>query len=80
MCYQGSKLTFADSTTGKNFTKPYLVLYQVLRAAHSLHSRGLLLGEEFTLDNVFLTDEMYACVDPVIQSASYKTNTKEKKK
>ena len=71
-------MTFADSTTGKNFTKPYLVLYQVLRAAHSLHSQGLLLGEEFTLDNVFLTDEMYACVDPVIQSASYKTNTKEK--
>ena len=64
-------VSFPDASTGKSYKKPYLILYQILRATEQLHSRGIVLGEEFDLSRVHLTNELFVCVDPVLDSASY---------
>lgn len=63
-------VTFSPALLERCYTKPLFIIYQLLNLLKSLHDRSLTLGD-ITLEDMYLTEDMWVQVFPQIGSNIY---------
>ncbi|XP_044253256.1 WD repeat-containing protein 81 isoform X2 [Tribolium madens] len=68
-------VTFSPAILNKCYAKPLFIIYQLLQTLKSMHDRSLTLGD-ISLNDIYLTEDMWIYIIPSIHSNIYVQETK----
>ena len=71
-------LRFSPAFLEENHLKSYLILYQIIEGFKALNQAGVSPGKKFDLSQVYLDEQLYVCVDPILKSTPRQCKFKTK--